>query len=349
MQVVALVFFGRRDRVSILDCYLTRNLKRNGGLLDSVEFIVNTEDADDLKWLDEAVARTPGYVKYTQRKKGDDYVVLDYKRAYGILKRNTMYIKIDDDVVYISDDTIQRLVQTRLDHPEYLVISANVVNHPLVSWLHYHLGAIRPYLPELLLPEQSERNKSSWRASELPAWTGPSTYTVQNSVDFTPPYQGHRWLPLTNGENTDRTPISGTEYHPHGPGWKVWPVAAQEHYSFLENLEKDPMMSSYRFELWDSVYDRLSINFIAFLGDDILDTGPMPGDDELYLTVTLPKKLGRHVAIDGSTLVTHFSYGAQWDGLSSTDLLMRYKAYAEEMVCGRPRSSDVDNLGNVTA
>ena len=32
---------------------------------------------------------------------------------------------------------------------------------------------------------------------------------------------------------------------------------------------------------------------IAIWGDDVVDNGPFPDDDEEFLTVTLPKRLGR--------------------------------------------------------
>lgn len=45
----------------MLDCYLQKNLKSNGGLLDEVRFLVNTDNEYDLAWLDELVSRNPEY------------------------------------------------------------------------------------------------------------------------------------------------------------------------------------------------------------------------------------------------------------------------------------------------
>src|ERR1700710_1343156 len=39
-KIVGLVFYGRPETVSILDCYLKRNLVQNGGMLDEVVWIV---------------------------------------------------------------------------------------------------------------------------------------------------------------------------------------------------------------------------------------------------------------------------------------------------------------------
>jgi hypothetical protein len=55
-KIVGLIFFGRRDRASILDRYLKNCLVSSGGWLDEVVWGVNTSDTDDLAYLDPATA-----------------------------------------------------------------------------------------------------------------------------------------------------------------------------------------------------------------------------------------------------------------------------------------------------
>jgi hypothetical protein len=70
--------------------------------------------------------------------------------TWSVVERGVMFVKIDDDVIFIGNSTIKDMVEAKVAHPEKLLISANVVNNPAMSWVHYHLmGAIRPYLPEL--------------------------------------------------------------------------------------------------------------------------------------------------------------------------------------------------------
>ena len=190
--------------------------------------------------------------------------------------------------IFIDNSTISELVATKRDHPEYLLVSANGINNPALSWVHYHLGAIHPYLPELVLPK--EIPGPSWRASKLPKWKDGALFNRHEWFDA--PYENHRWLPLGPEYTLDGTPITTTAYDKSGPGWNNWAIAAQEHYSFLENLEKDELWR-YNFGVWDYQYERLSINMIAIWGDDIVDNLPFPEDDEQYLTVDLPKRLGR--------------------------------------------------------
>ena len=58
-----MIVFGRRDGASILDCYLKNNLVSSGGWLDEVVWGVNTNDTDDLTYLDQLLPTTPAYHK----------------------------------------------------------------------------------------------------------------------------------------------------------------------------------------------------------------------------------------------------------------------------------------------
>ena len=77
-----------------------------------------------------------------------------------------------------------------------------------------------------------------------------------------------------------------------GSSWDNWTVGAQQHYSFLENLEKNELWR-YAFDMWDVHYDRLSINLMAILGDEVIAMGPMPRDDEEFITEIYSKSTGK--------------------------------------------------------
>lgn len=216
-----------------------------------------------------------------------------------------------------------------------------MINNPLMGWVHYHMGAIHPYLPETsdaefeTAPSTSLpfRTSQSWRYNEYPAWSGPEDYTF--STDAEPPSSGHRWLRLPDSSSAtaiDRTPISKTEYATWGVGLKSWAVASQQHYSLLENLA-DNRLDRYKFgKPWIANYDRLSINFIVLWADEVLDNLPMDDVDEAWLTMSLPRKLRKSVVVDSEALAAHFSFFFQ-GGVMETDLLGRYKSYAVENVC----------------
>lgn len=79
--------------VDILDCYLLKNLAVNGGYLDEVHFITHTDKRPDLRWLDGLVATNKNYKRVDIE---GDFSSLWREHA---TEAETMYIKIDDDIV----------------------------------------------------------------------------------------------------------------------------------------------------------------------------------------------------------------------------------------------------------
>ena len=92
-KIIGLIFFGRPPVVEILDCYLKRNLVSNGGFLDEVLWVANTEVEEDLKYMDKLVQGEPLYRNLTLLELGYDSVW-----EHAVDDRN-MFIKIDDDMV----------------------------------------------------------------------------------------------------------------------------------------------------------------------------------------------------------------------------------------------------------
>ncbi|KAI9741665.1 MAG: hypothetical protein M1834_000049 [Cirrosporium novae-zelandiae] len=339
LKVVAFVFYGRRDRVKVLECYLRRNLVEYGGWVDEVHWVANTDKQDDLQYLDNSII--PSHKKYKKISLHDLGFYNGFQSVWETVERGVMYVKIDDDVLYIADDTIPRIVTTKLTNPEYHVVSANMINNPLLGWVHAKLGAIHPYFPEFdpeVAPLKKDDSPSpDWHMSELPAWTGPENYTF--SIDSEPLEQGHRWLPVRSGRRAAllaKTPIAQIEYDTWGTGIEKWPIAAQEHYSFLANLEKGNLDVYKAGKIWIANYERTSINCIAVWGDDVLDTLPITGGiDEEWITKDIPKKLGKSTVIDMQALAVHFAFGPQKKGMESTDLIARYRSYAKDNICLR--------------
>jgi hypothetical protein len=316
-KIIGLIFYGRRDRAAVLDCYVKQNLVVNGGWLDEVIWGVNTNDADDLVYLEEIIPTAPFYRQLQLEETG--YVNLWNQSV----ERGNIYIKIDDDVVYIHEDTIPLIVHTLVTESKAALVSANVINSPEHNWIHYRSGAVHPYLPELEAPSNeslSTLENPIWKVSDLPSWIGPGGWTSPPVGDFSNALKDllplasdeeivagllrHRWLPLEDPLDISKTPIAQTSYNAFGPGWSSWAIAAQQHYSFLYNLEMGQLSSYYMNHgfgenssaIWDHTGDRLSINLLAVTGDMILDNidhMAASESDEMYLTVDLPSQVNK--------------------------------------------------------
>lgn len=207
-----------------------------------------------------------------------------------------------------------------------------------MTFLHYFSGAIHAFLPEL--ERTTKRQRPSWRTSELPGHQDEAGMVTTKEI--TSPYQGHRWLPIRGPRPLlqSKTPIGqsinmdGVRFY--DDFFAHWAPAAQQHFSLLHNIETG-QMERYWFGqdagLYDTQFIRYNLNFYAVWGRDIKAQLPIANDDEQELTVTIPQRTGRPHMIDLGAVVAHFQFNTQSEGVLSTDLLDRFRAYANEMVC----------------
>ncbi|KAI5868386.1 hypothetical protein GGS23DRAFT_27222 [Durotheca rogersii] len=378
IRVVALVFYGRKRTVDFLDCYLQQNLAANGGYLDAINFMVHTNNQDDLEFLRDLVSKREGLYHIVESGpcQGSSYgCIWD-----SVVDDDTIYVKIDDDIVFIHPDAIPQLVHTRIATPHPFAISANLVNSPLTGYEHYHMGAIHPFRPD-------PRNKpahaaaESWRPSDKDLFPSSSlpelninklnSISMEDEIYPRRPYDGHPFLLLSNnpfdllqtpmGVNYLRGGEEGVESM-YGAAWRSWAIASQQQYSLLRNLE-DNTMARYFFgspqhlpaaanasatalrhqeankggpgaeQLYNTQYKRYNLNFVALWGHDVRASLPIAEDDEQDFTVTIPKRVRRPFVIDTRSVVGHLSFYPQHEGVRQTDLLDRWRAFANEMVC----------------
>lgn len=358
-----MVFAGRKEYVSILDCYLQRNLVRNGGWLDEVMWIMHGNTTADIVYVNDLTDNVPEYTRHDIYPEAED-APRPFGEAYKLCQPGTYYVKIDDDVVFMEDNAIQAIVQRKIDNPGNLMVSGNVLNGPALCHIHHEMNTSKPFLPEMQKPadfvEDDRRFLVNWRPSTLPQWKAPEGYSF--SLASPAPFNGHRWLPV-HGSDGNKVALSEPDHTKNGTDDVTWVTAAQSkfshnllkavtkhalfvaHYSFLDNLEKHEL-KRYKFEVLEYPKDARTINFVAFDGDDA-SRHPVQGDDDLWWTKTLPSKLKRPALLDGTAMVVHFGTysqtythgGKPGHGLRETDLLRRYRSYANEFICGKPWGS----------
>ncbi|KAJ8124772.1 hypothetical protein O1611_g8869 [Lasiodiplodia mahajangana] len=383
IAIKALVFYGRKRTVDFLDCYLQQNLALNGGYLDEVWFMVHTDIAEDLTYLDKLIEQRPQYkIVMPGECQGFNYACM----WNPVVEDNTIYVKIDDDIIFIHPDTIPQLVSTRIVEPHPFAVSANLVNSPLTGYKHYDVGAIHPFLPDPNT-KPSHRAAELWRPSDwrpypekaIPAISENETIDEITDEDINKHifaeshYEGHPWLLLENVANPllktpmgiNKLKLSGDSVgSAYGAAWKSWMISAQQQYSLLRNLELNNMWR-YHFgtqieypqginssadaaalkffdsnymgpgaeQLYDTQYIRYNLNFVALWGHDIKKALPIAEDDEQDITVTKPKHFQRPLVIDTRAVVGHLSFFPQHDGIRQTDLLDRWRAFSNEMIC----------------
>lgn len=136
--VVAWTPYGRRRTVSILAEYMRRDHER--GLIDEWWLYLNTDadQVDDLVYAHE-LAETYDWVRLVERPNG--YPVLTPKQkntGYAYLymaDRETVYVRLDDDIVYLHYDAIANLVKSKVALADSVLCAFPIIiNNAIVSW-----------------------------------------------------------------------------------------------------------------------------------------------------------------------------------------------------------------------
>lgn len=205
-----------------------------------------------------------------QRFIGSPGTQMPYNQAYQYYAtnftsyRNDIFLKCDDDIVFMDLERLDDFIQYRRHNPNYFILSANVVNNGVCAFFQQQAGS-------------------------LPA----------EKVGYceNPPggYQGSLWQ---SGER-----------------------ATIVHDYFLSLKEpKLPLAEAV------IAYDaRISINFISWLGNDLIHLALPHGDDERFMSVDLPQLLRRPVGIYSNFVVSHLSFGIQDPTMPITRLLNEYE------------------------
>lgn len=237
-------------------------------VVDECHFWVNTTNFEDLQWI-KSFSRTSG-ADWVHLKNLPVGTSIDPRNLWWSVSRfyqyaqthDTIYVKIDDDTVLVDSlPNFERFLAFRIDHPEYFLVSANVVNNSICSHFMQSYG---------LLHEVTR-----------------ITYNSHDKIGM-------------SGDFAEK----------------------------LHNLvkEKDFDMAKFHFDGSREVdsFIRLCINCIAWFGQDMIGL-EIPRDDEIFLSVTMPRNLNRKICVFGGFTICHFAYGTQQHHLlENTSLIDQY-------------------------
>lgn len=56
--------------------------------------------------------------------------------------KDSIYIRFDDDVVWIEEGFIKKLCRFRIENPQYFLVYGNIVNNAIIDHLHQRIGAL---------------------------------------------------------------------------------------------------------------------------------------------------------------------------------------------------------------
>jgi hypothetical protein len=145
-QVIGCIPAGRRAYMRLLIPHLL--VVRE--LFDLIQIWHNTNDPDDSAFLQSTARQLPktfsvvGPEQVGAKPPTDEISVIGnicpFWRAAA--DPDALYIRFDDDIIWMAPDAIQNLIDYRLAHPEPFLVFGNIINNAFCSYLHQRFGCI---------------------------------------------------------------------------------------------------------------------------------------------------------------------------------------------------------------
>ncbi|HEV2968857.1 MAG TPA: hypothetical protein VGY55_02635, partial [Pirellulales bacterium] len=140
-RIVAVTPAGRRRYLELL----TSHTSAARGLLDEHQLWLNTNDRGDIAFVRSLAARD-SFFRAVDCPQHVAQLPPNSARIHAFFPEccdsATIYIRFDDDIVYIAPDAIQELLDCRLEHLRPPIVYANTVNNAICSHLHQRFGLI---------------------------------------------------------------------------------------------------------------------------------------------------------------------------------------------------------------
>ena len=146
-KVKALIFAGRRDTMSILFPRIKSDI------LDEVLIGLNTRNKEDIKFIHDYCKKDSKFKIIEIDNEKIQTAEAYYWMFSTLTDENTIYFKLDDDLIYFSENFFEKMVEFRIEHPEYITIYPFILNNPLCNYL---LGGFN-------FKEQSDYMYYSWK------------------------------------------------------------------------------------------------------------------------------------------------------------------------------------------
>lgn len=139
-RVVAVTPAGRRRYMELLAPQIL-----GSALVDRYDIWVNTADPGDLAFL-EGLAANYDRVRLVAQPDGKAPGTLAIHGFHRhAIDADTIYIRFDDDIVWLEPGFFETLLRFRVDHPRYFVVMPLIINNAICTNLLQTLGKIVPW------------------------------------------------------------------------------------------------------------------------------------------------------------------------------------------------------------
>lgn len=137
-KVVVNTAAGRRRYMQYLIPYIV-----SSPIVDRYDIWINTHNGADIEFFKQIAHRFPVVNLVWQPDgvvNGNESINAFYKAC---IEPDTIYFKLDDDVVWMEPELIEKMVRFRVENPHYFLVSPLVINNSLSTYLLQVAGKIK--------------------------------------------------------------------------------------------------------------------------------------------------------------------------------------------------------------
>jgi hypothetical protein len=136
-KIVSVTPAGREIYLEIL----LSHIEKQRPLLDEHHFWLNTGVESDQKYIEDIVKKNPDFYKIVEVPTSRiGHFINDFWPFAA--ESNTIYIRFDDDICWISPNLVESLVKCRLENPNYWMIYPIIINNDMNYGLTYPIGTL---------------------------------------------------------------------------------------------------------------------------------------------------------------------------------------------------------------
>ena len=139
-RVISVCPAGRRRYIEVLAPYLLQNRD----VIERHHWWVNTQNPDDVACLEELAAAHPDFFHLCYGDYDDSMSI--GANIWRFFKHHaepgTVYVRLDDDIVWVDRDAVRTLVEFRLANPDPFLVFGNIVNNAVCTHFHQQAGLI---------------------------------------------------------------------------------------------------------------------------------------------------------------------------------------------------------------
>jgi len=303
MKIVVLTFGGRECYLKILFPLILKYKQH----IDEYRLYIATTIQSDINYMEKFAAEND-FVKTVYCNIDGNIILNDksliWNNAYkSCQEENTVYLKLDDDIVYFDESLFTDFIQYRIQNPNPPLLYPVIINNSFMSWMLQEYGVYNP--------EQKSEIGNTWpnTISRVYQHIFDNKKTKMRVGDFI-------------HDSEILCPVS----------WGNLKYCYDLHNQFLQDLQNDNI-NKYKFGKNITFFDSpaISINACSWIGSDlkeILNNYAEMYEDEVWWSVYVPIWTGRSNEVYGNTVVSHYAYYKQRElGLDSTDILDKYYRY----------------------